>query len=482
MARPGTPVFAIALALLTLVPSAVAAQDTLAGQEIRLTMAPGISMANATIFAGSLGIGQAPLEDLVVLDAGTLVIGPGDLVACPRENGAQRRVPAALRALEGPCRGGTIHTDPSIRFGFGTTVRVEGSFDVEHAPEASLSLFSPLSTGQAPWWVTTMGATGIGLKPTGTNFTFYAVSPGASIIIDSGNERYQYNETEFRFTFEDATGFQISGGGLVAQMPRTFGMSLEPADDGAFRDVLHPFRLLELQGLLLGVDAREPVRNLTAVMGNFTRVPSLLNGAILGRLNGSFGSATFTSADSAMVRVPAFTGGYGGGEMTGTGTLAFSVSSAGFAAPGEDPETPPWLTASLLWLITVAAWVIIPRPETPPRDPALARMISVAVFPVAFVVWDLLVADALGVSAGALWMAGEPRGSIAAFVAVQTAALIIGWLLVALPVRFAASRVLARFAPRAFAVHRYLGVLSFLVVAFVWPFALLGLAFMIVRL
>lgn len=464
----------VVLLLATLAASPAANAEAERGTVLRLAGA--LEFGNATLLSGALSFEPADVSAPVIVNARALAPPGGDVVACPRQ-GEGAQAPPVVGELAGPCRGAVVHANARLSFGAGTGLLVRGSFTVSRFPNASLSVLLP-SEG-AVTWAAVLPAGGLDLAPAGGSVVVEPTGRAASTTLRSGQEVAYYNGTEWYFLLPGEGTLGLTADGLVAVAGGVLDVRLERADEAALRSALRPRALLELQEALVGRDAREPVRNLTALVGDFFRVPHLLNAAVLGHLNGTAEGTPLDPARVSLVRVDALRGSLERGVLTGAAAPRFTVSEAGFAPPGEEPRGAPWAWGVGVWATAAAALALVPAGPRAPRSPRLA---SLAWRALALVAWDSLVRRALGTSAGSLIVARAEWGPVLDLIVFEAVAFAIAWLLFVVPVRLVLERSLGHFFPRALVAARPVAAVTVLVVAALAPWSLLGLGFAVARL
>ncbi|HWG90504.1 MAG TPA: hypothetical protein VNZ52_06595, partial [Candidatus Thermoplasmatota archaeon] len=363
-----------------------------------------------------------------------------------------------------------------------TSLALGGAYRLAGFPTAGIAGLFPGLPGNRTQWVTTLGPGGVLLEADDGAFRFDPLGTGARTLVQAGGETFHFNGTDFTFQFNGTGLIGLHAEGVHGILANGVDVTLRPAPPLALRGALAPRTLLDLQEALRGPEAREPVRNLTALLGNFTRVPTVLNGALVGHLNGTVAGTRFSPEEVTLVRVRSLTARLEDRSLTGTAEAVFTVTPAGFAPAGATASSPPWALGVLLWAGALAALLVVPAPSARRRGPWWLRALLLPAFPLTFLGWDWLVHGALGTSAGSLYLAGEPRGSVAAFLVFEAAGFLLAFLLIAVPLRLAAQRVLGRYVPKATPLSGLVGLVGLFLTAWAIPFGVLALGFLVARL
>lgn len=465
----------VLLALAALAPHAAAAP---AVTEVALHVSPRFAFANATLLGGALAFAEAEIRDVGFVDAHALVLPAGTLVACPRGGGT---APPSVADPEQPCRGARAFENPRLTFGARTGLSFRDALVVERFPAASFGLLVPAS-GRTTW-ATTLSPDGLSLSPGGDLLRFEPVGRSAEVVVDAEGETVVYNGTTVSFTFraDEPGAFTVLADAAHAEAGTSLTLRLAPGPRDAFRAAFRPRVLLDAQEAVLGAAGRDPVRNLTAVVGAYARVPHLLNGAILGHLNGTAAGASFSPDRVAFVRAPRLEATLGeDGLLAGTSEAVFYATTEGFAPVGGTVWRPPWILGGILWAVALATLALVPAARFHRAYSDTGR--DLLAFALAFVLWDLAVWRALGASGGtALWNR-EPFGATGAFLAFELVAFVLAFLVLALPVRLALRRLARRYVPRLLAATGPVTAVALLAYAAAAPFSLLALGYTVARL
>ncbi len=152
-----------------------------------------------------------------------------------------------------------------------------------------------------------------------------------------------------------------------------------------------PFALLDAEEDLLGPEAREPRGNVSAILREFGRTPDILNGALLGRLNGTLDGRSYTGA-VVLVRSKRFELQVREAGLVGTGEASVALLPAGVAIGDDAPASPPWLLVAVAWL--VAAVVLMIRRRVPVR-PGWLTLAWAVIFLGSVALFDLFVLQRL---------------------------------------------------------------------------------------
>lgn len=466
---------AVLVLLLVLAPAASAA---VVGPGMALSIAPRFRFEDVTVFAGAIDFAAPTIEHPTLVGARQVTLPQGDvtaLTACPHQrDGSAPRAPAPGEV----CRGGIPLPDAaSISFGQRTNVRMNGTYDVARFPNASLTVFTP----KGAWtdWAAVLPETGLMLSTGEDLVRIIPQGRSARTVVHLPEESRFFNGTEYEFVFQGAGDFPIRAEGIAARAGASLDVRLRETTTEGIVGVLDTRVLLDLAEAVEPYAPREPVRNLTVVTGNFTRVPSLLQGAVFGHLNGTLDVA-HPATDVVLSRVRALDGRLDNGTLAGIADVVFTVDADGFAPPGGAPRPAPWILAGFAWGAAAAALFFVPAPQRVPGRGA--RIAGVAGIVVAAVVWDYAVQSALGVSAGSMLRGDDARDGLSALFVFEVSAFLLLWIILGLPARLAADRVLGHFAPAWRWLARLATNLGLALVAWLIPYSVLALGYAVARI
>lgn len=400
--------------------------------EVDLNLAEEFRLANTTLALGHLDPGEDDLTDLHAVGADTLDLPDGTLFVCRFEGGRSDEVPP-IPTLQERCRNEDAYENPQVVLGDRTWLVFDGNLTLTDPPDASMAALIARndSLHVAGPTAGTMGAS------VDEVMAFRPQLPASQVRVETPGETRSYNGTDWIFYLEASGSARLGADGLHFVLPTPRNVTLAPAGVAAMREALEPRTLLDLQAAAVDPDAREPVENATRLLGQGSRLPPLVDGALLGYLNGTVGGRTLDPNQTSMVSLSKFDGRIEGGNLTGTGEVRF-VETAGGIAPGlDDPAGVPWILVALVW---VAAGVSIALgPAAPTRD-LRQRSLAAAGFAIALVVWDGIFTSTLGASALTTSVGQAGLGSVMALAAFEAIALGLAWILLALPIRLAVER------------------------------------------
>lgn len=386
-------------------------------------------VSSSILLAGSVTSDDAQWDDLTFVGAEGAAFPTGSLTVCPRQQGTTLQ--QALRLASQECNGGVDHTDPDIRFGPATDVLFVGRHPIVAWPNASIvGFYGENTTALIP------SADGLTLGREDTLFRFAPATPRASVEVEDAQGITYYNGSAFVFLHEAET-VRMDAEGIVGGMgPCT--VRVAKAEREALDEAMRPFVLLELQGAALGADAREPRANVTELFLEFGRVPAFVNGAMLGRINGTVAGVAFAN-ETALIRGE-FTLQRDERTLTGDVEPTVVIAEQGVAFSGRNVREPPWILAAIVWI--VAALVLLVRR----RDPEIGRLErwTWRIAPLlALVLADLAVLLAkFGTSALAELRGGGAPRAILSLAVFEIALVALSFLLLVLPVRIIERRTL----------------------------------------
>ena len=472
------------LALLLVLAAGPGARAEAPPGPLRLEVDPAFAFGNLTLLSGHLTFGEPRLDTPRLVGAEELVLGEGVLDVCRlivHRNDPLSPETSRTRCIERASRMGTFQGPLNVSFGLRTQVMLRGEYGVTRFPAASVGTFVATNASAGNVWAALLSEDGVGLEPPGDSFVFFTYGSAASASILDGDERVDFNGSQFIFTFTPSGpdhGFSARAHALRAGVAPNLTLALAPGPRGAFAP--DAFRtLLDLQADVLGPDRREPLANLSALLADHSRVPTLLDAALLGHLQGEVLGVPFAHHQVSFVRLRALEGTFGNGTLEGTAAVTFTSRDHGFA-PGGVPlsSDPVWLIAGA-WAAALALLVLLRAPDAPPR---LDRTVRLLCFLAGLAAWDLAVGGALGASAVSLARAGAPFVEVATLAAFELVAYVLAWVALAVPARLALQRLLWRTFGRGHGLAAPLATAAFVAFLLVSPFSLLALGSRLARL
>ncbi len=405
----------------------VAIADPVSGDSFDLGVPLDFRLRDATLLVGALRLDGPDWSEPVVLEAAHADLLDGSLVVCAKRT---RSVLAPdVPGSEAGCADPATHDVERIDFGLGTDLRFYGAHQVVALPEATMTVL----TGEERHAVAHIFSNQpLRLAREAGPFRFEPASPESTVLVDGAGGSVWYNGTEWEFTF-DGPEVALYAGGAAGWYDGDLTLRLRPGERGDVREVLDPFRLLDLQELLLGADSREPRANVTGLLTEYGRVSDYVNGALVGRLNGTIGERRHLG-DVSLVRVEGLHATLAGQRLAGELTPVVEVTPSGIAIGGGGLWEAPWKLVAGLWIAALAVSLVRRHPAARTRSQLAVRVAA----PVAgFVLVDLSVmAHAFGNSA----LSGGWRGDfdvpdLLALVAFELVTLAAAALLVLLPLR-----------------------------------------------
>lgn len=376
-----------------------------AQNNVNLALAPDVEMHNATLLLGSLTLDPPEVNDPRFASVTNLTVGLGQLVVCPRETDSGALIDQ-LTSTDGACSEAEYHDDPTFEFGPKTWMTAAGQYALHNVtPNGTQSLnglhmFSPHTESGAIAWLHVGQEPTVTLRPDDGVLRFGATTSTSVIQVHSDNGTTWYNGTQhlhfYRASDDSNASVALRTPGLASTIgERAF--ALEPARTGMITRSVQPRALLDLQETLLGTDAREAVRNVTSLFAH-TRLDELLDGSVIGRLNGTVDGQLFerNDNDTYLIRFESLQGTLRGDTLSATGRAELIVSADSVAVADRDTGTPPWWTALMLWIVAVLA-ILLGRTVTPDKGwtEALLRWLPL----VHLVLWDRVFAQMIGTSA-----------------------------------------------------------------------------------
>lgn len=406
---------------------------------VDLEVQPELRMDQTLLFIGNVGMMQAQLADPGAVTVKDLVLPGGTLFVCPNEGGQRDEVPP-FPVLEERCREEERFEDPALRFGRRTWLTFGGNHTMVDGANASMTLFTregpqpgPLLMAQA------ISVDGVGLALDQGRMAFTPLLGSSEVTVETDDRTRQYNGTDWVFYFQgDQDGrFHLAAQGLFGGLREAVDLEVSEADTDRLRPVLDPERLLDLQDAALGADAREPIRNATALFADRGRVPGLLNGALLGHVNGTVGARTPDPGAVTVVRVDQLNGEVQAEGITGQANVLHWSQGGAISQGLDDPAQVPWVWIGVLFAVAGMAWLLGWTPAKPPRwEPWAVTSLAV----VGMVAWDLRFGSVMGTSGLEGLVQGGDLGVILALLGFELIAAGLTALAVYLPLKIGLRR------------------------------------------
>lgn len=393
-----------------------------------------LRMNQTLLFIGNLALDQAQLADPGAVTVEDLVLPEGTLFVCPYEGGQRDEVPP-FPVVEQRCRGEESYEDPDLRFGRRTWLAFGGNHTLAQQANASMTFFSrgapqpaSLLMGQV------LSGDGVALSLDQGRMAFTPMLGSSEVTVEAGEQTRRYNGTDWIFYFQGDQDdrFRLAAQGLFGGLPEGVDVELSEADVDRLRQILDPERLLDLQDAALGADAREPIRNATALFADRGRVPGLLNGALLGHVNGTIGDRSPDPGAVTVVRVDRLVGEVQPQGITGQTTVLHWSQGGAIGQGLDDPAEVPWVWIAVLFVLAGLAWLLGWAPAKPPGwEPWVAGSLAV----VGVVAWDLRFGSVMGTSGIERLLEGGDLGVLMALVGFELIAAGLTALAVYLPLK-----------------------------------------------
>lgn len=420
------------LAVLPVLPAAaqgVSPSDSQAsglhGPAIHLRLPKAIEIGQSVLLGGHVEAVNATWVDPQFVQARALALSPGNLTVCPLGTGNRSRLMELLAQAGQDCAQGQGFIDAQIRFGPGTGIDFKGNLTVSTWPQAAVA---------APYGNGVLALLMEDLRLAAPDARFLPAGRQASVQVTEAGRSHWFNGTDHGFLF-DGPGLRVEAAGGIGHMPGTLALQVTPGNATALERAMQPYVLLDLQSAALGPDAREARANVSSLLGEFGRVPQFANGAVYGRLAGQAGRLDL-EGEVALLRGDSFRLRWSETSLNGTYEPVLAVTASGVAFGSGGLQGFPWLVPWVLWIACAA--VLVLRREAP-RRPWTFRLVWLGAGLLAFVAVDLAVLRAR-FGAGAL--GGSPSlGTSMALAAFAGALVLCAYLLLALPVRVAAGRM-----------------------------------------
>jgi len=419
------------LVVLLLLPAAEAANPS----PLAVALPHGFSVSRGVMLAGHLDLPSAAVANAQLLEARDAAFESGTLTVCPvvAAEGSLRAALQALAGLTTQCPQGEMYKDARVRFGAGTDLATNGTSPVLALPAAALASFAADGTGGL-----VLSQDGLRLARPGDLFRFVPTSRGAQVTVTTERGTHMYNGTTHAF-LHDGAAVRWHAAAAAGDWGRTLHVLLRPADGQAMSEALQPFRLLDVEGALLGADAREPRGNVSGLLYEYGSVAAFVNGAVVGRLAGSADGIGLDAAVVSLVRGDGFDLQADGRQWQGTFHARFVVAGDAASIAGGPALGPPWLLTLLFWVGAVVVMVV--RRATPLRG-RRAQGVWFVALPLALLVVDQLVlARPLGTSALQAWNAQARPGEVSALAVFEALTVVLAWACLALPVRIIIGRL-----------------------------------------
>lgn len=439
-----------------------------------LVVPMGFDVDAATFLVGHLDVQQDLLRDVYLVGVQRFVMPRVSVVACPAQDGTQGVIPA-LQGIDDECRGGTRHDDAQIRFGPRTWLALAGNYTLRQPPNASLNLFVPDGPQDRPLWVSVPDRAGLQVSFPAGELRFASLRGFGEIIIEQRSGNTSYNGTGTYFLVLDGADADLVAQGFAAGLEDGVPFRLSPTSPERLRRVLDPYPVLDLQDAILGTDRREAVRNATVHFG-VARTPHLLNGAAVGRLNGTLGASHLDGGEEAVARFGELDGTLTRDRLVVGGRPEIVLRESSVGLDGGPDERPLWGLAAMLWIVGGIAF-FLGRSWRPPLG--WKRAIEYVLITVLAVVWDLLVAQSVGTSALTLLGRTGEMSSFLRLAVFEAVAFALALVLFYVPLRTLGRRLLPGAFARAASAPAW--VLFLLYIAF-RPGDVIALGLLVARL
>lgn len=346
----------------------------MAQADVRVQLPDTFRLSHATFLAGSVTLQDAVFANPVVAWP-RAALATGTLTVCPDVLGTGGFVRPlliqVLQAVQTDCDGAQHFADPALAFGPESQLAFAGDLKVVAMPGAALvapfadrngSLAMTLGTSRQP----------LVLGPADGLTRFAAASPATSVaVVPQQGDPVYFNGTSYAFLL-DADEVRVQATALATGLNGTFRATAGPAHRDDLAEALSdPFALLDAQESLLGPEAREPRGNVSRLLREFGRVPAYVNGALVGRIDGTASGRTFHGT-IALVRGDLFTLQRDGDTLLGTEQPRAAVSEGGVSFGGGAVLQAPWLAFAIVWVVALAVlWVRRRAPRRAVWLPAL---------------------------------------------------------------------------------------------------------------
>lgn len=427
----------VALALATILTLTSVPQPASAAEPARLDLElpDAFELDQATVAMGRLALDDARLTNLSAVRVRDLSVPGGTLYVCPAEPGERGEIPP-LPVLQERCRDEDAYEDPLLRVGSRTWLASRGNLTLTGPIDATTSVLWQ-DANLTLRWAGTLPDRSMPFELEDDAFAFRPIRSSSEIRVEDSDDRGSYNGTGWIFYLEASGQLGLRAEGAAASVHEASAIGIERAPLADFKAAYEPRRLLDLQDAVLGPDAREPIHNVTRLFGSYGRIPHLVNGALIGYLDGRVGDQTLTPETVSLVHVETADLKLQEARMTGQADISFTRTTQGFGEGAQSPVDVPWWLVGLLWI--AAAALLVLRREGIER-PAWHRWLGLGSFLVVFPVWDALFNGLVGTSAIGL-LGDEPGlGVLLAVLGFELAALAVAWTLVYLPARLALER------------------------------------------
>jgi hypothetical protein len=400
----------------------------LAHAQIDLRVPTEFELKDAALLSGHLQAPGLTLGNMSVVEPTRVTFQGGNLTVCPLTAPRSGLVPALL-LLGADCAGGETFDSTQLDFGSGSRLLAAGTMPVRALPDAAVTVVFTRNDTMAML----LGQGGLEVSRPDSHFRFAATHAGTSVQVHSQTGPRYFNGTGFAFLHGGLTARWSALG--VAADSNNPPLIVTAAGPEAVASAFHPATLLDLQEERRGPDAREARGNLTDILGGFGRVPAFVDGAILGRLDGTLAGHE-VSDGVVLLRADRIEVQRHGDHLQGRATPRILLTPDGVAFSGGRLHEAPWLVGIVLWLLAAVA---LAARRVPPSRRWPHRVLWAAAAAVAFLLIDLaMVAGSLGTSA--LQSLGQ-RGGLALAV-FEAAAIVLAFAFVALPVRVALGRLM----------------------------------------
>lgn len=402
--------------------------------DVELSLGDTFRFNRTTLALGHLDPGEAELTDLHAVGVRHLDVPQGTLYVCPSQGGQRDEVPP-IPSLQSYCRDEESYDDPVLEVGQRTWLVFAGNLTLVEPPNASMTAMVPHPDNQT---LQLAGATSGALTArVDRPWAFRPQLPASQVHVQGEDDERSYNGTGWIYYLEASGTLRLDARGVHARVPTPAEIRLTPAGSQSMREAIDGNVLLDLQSAALGPNQREPVANVTRLVGDGTRLVPLVDGALLGHLNGTIGPRGLAPEQPARVALTSLTGTVEEGNLTGRAEVRFVSTSSGFAAGLEEPAGVPWMASLVLWILAGVSLALGPPAPVRTID---ARTVAAGAFAIGLVLWDGIFASLVGSSALAASTDATGLGVTLALGAFEAISFTVAWLALAYPARLAAER------------------------------------------
>lgn len=356
---------------------------------------------------------------------------PGRLTVCPVE-AREGALLTALRLLDDDCPGARHFESPVLSFAAGTRLQWAGRMAVESLPPAGVAVFYE-HNATAGLLLPDVPATFSRLDDA---YRFAADNRAGGVTVHAGGEHHAYNGTGYAFV-HDGAQLTILSGGWMGRLADPARLDVRPSGNALLADALRPEVLQDLQAGILSPDAREGRANATRLVSAYARLWRVMDGALVGYVDGKVGSVSFSGQEAVLARSEAWMVQREADEVhaAGRATLVLAGTRVGDAG---GLAAAPTVLGIVAWLAAVVAMVLR---RTPPRRPMPHRLVALGGCVWAFILADWFVLHrVLGTGLLAEWGSSAPDRFAAGVYTLVLVTLL--YIALVLPLRVLAGRFL----------------------------------------